>query len=146
MRQYSADLIKVQWLGLSLEGGLAEGTFIQPSANATTWTQKPNGYGGTLQLYNPDTSGTLSMIFDQESIQHCQLQALANADRIGQAIVAPLLILDNNVRELTMFVKARIQTMPDPSKGTGPATIAWVWIYESARTQVFDPGKAEVGT
>ena len=72
-------------------------------------------------------------------------QALANADRIGQAIVAPLVILDPNVGEFTTYFKARIQTMPDPSKGTGAATIAWVWIFESFRTQVFAPDRNLVG-
>lgn len=146
MRQYSADVIQVSWIGIPLEGGLAAGTFLQPQSNATTWTQKPDGYGGTLQLYNPDTSGTLTMTFDQESREHSTLQALANADRISQAIVAPILVRDGNVRELTFFTKARIQSMSDPSKGTGAATIAWVWIFESMRTQVFDPGLAQVGT
>lgn len=146
MRQYSPDLIKVLWLGLELHEGLAAGTFIQPKANVPTWTQKPNGYGGTLQIPTLDTSGKLTMIFDQESKQHSQLQAIANADRIGQAFVAPLIILDPNVREFTTYFKARLETMADPSKGTGAATVPWTWIFESFRTQVFDPDRNVVGT
>ena len=67
MRQYSADQIEVTWailnaIPLDMKEGLARGTFIQPTRNASTWTQKDNGVGGILRMFNPSRSGFLTFL------------------------------------------------------------------------------------
>jgi hypothetical protein len=137
VRQYSADNVKVSWFGADLSEGLAAGTFLQVARNAPTWTQKPNGLGGVVRLYNPDLSGTVSLQIDAESKTHQVLVTLANTDRIARAIVGPLLVTDKTTAEVTLFNKAHISTIPNIQKGTQAAVLSWVFNFEAVINQSF---------
>ena len=147
MRQYSVDSIYVGWLfSGDLTNGLAAGTFIQPRQNRPRWTQKPDGMGGTVRMFNPDTSGSLVLLMDGESREHQLLLTLANTDRITQALVAPIIIRDWNTKEVSFYNKAYIATIPDVPKGVSSAVIPWVFNYESVVHQPFGFNENIVGT
>lgn len=150
MRQYSADLIEVTWavVGLApvdLKEGLAAGTFIQPTRNAPTWTQRPNGVGGILRLYNPDRSGFLTLLIDMESRTHQELVTIANIDVVTRSLTGPIIVRDGNTKELATYAKAYIATLPDIPKGVSSGVIAWRFNFETFVQQPFGFDENVVG-
>lgn len=146
MRQYSADQVEVSFFGASLTEGLASGTFIQVTRNAPTWTQKPDGMGRVVRLYNPDRSGTCSIQIDAESRTHQALVTLANADALSRSIIGPLVITDKTTREVTLLNNAQIESVPDLQKGTQATVLSWIFLFEAVLSQPFGFDRNVVGS
>ena len=149
MRQYSPDLIEATWLvgvvPLDLKEGLAKGTFIQPTRSAPTWTQRPNGVGGILRLFNPNRSGFLTVLIDLESKVHQQLITIGNLDVLTRSITGPLVVRDGNTREVATYAKAYIATIPDIPKGFSPGVVPWRFNFETFVQQPFGFNENVVG-
>jgi len=132
MRQYSIDQVEVSWQGLSFKEGLAAGTSITEARNAPSFTQKVNGaVSRVVRVFNPDKSGTITIVVDQESNLHQQLRALAAADEISRAIVGPMTVRDNSNDETLVYTNCYISTQPNETRGTDSATFEWVFNFES---------------
>lgn len=130
MRQYSADLVEINFVGIDLKPGLAQGTFITEARNAPSWTLKPTGQGRAVRVYNPDRTGTLSVVVDQESSVHRSLRAVALSDRATRSSVGVLTIKDGSSGETYFYKNAFVQTDPDETRGTESATFTWVFMFE----------------
>jgi hypothetical protein len=120
---------------LDLTNGLAAGTFIQPARNAPTWTQKPDGMGHVVRMYNRDHSGSLTLLIDMESREHQELVTIANVDLISRAIIGPMVIKDDNTKEVAFYDRAYIATIPDIPKGLTSGVIPWVFNYQRSIQQ-----------
>lgn len=145
MRQYSADQVAITWFGVDLGEGLARGTFLQVSRNAETWTQKPNGMGGVVRMYNPDLSGSAALTLDAESYTHQALVTVATADRITRAAVGPMVVTDLSTREVIVLSNAYIATVPNIQKGTQPTALTWRFNFEAVISQSFGFNNNRVG-
>ena len=150
MRQYSADLIECTWAPLGLpvvdfKDGFAQGTFIQPTRNAPTWTQRPNGVGGIVRLFNPDRSGFITMLIDMESKLQQELVTLGNADVLTRSLTGPIVIRDGNTKELAFYNKAYIATIPDIPKGISSGIVPWRFNFETFLQQPFGFNENVVG-
>ena len=150
MRQFSSDLIEATWavIGLApvdLKPGLATGTYIQPVRDVPSWTKKPNGVGGIVRLFNPNRSGSLTLLIDAESRTHQELITIANLDLVTRSLTGPLVTRDGNTREVTIYNKAYIATIPDIPKGVSGAVIPWRFEYESSLQQPFGFNENVVG-
>lgn len=145
MRQYSADQIKVSWFGIDLGEGLAFGTFLQITRNAPTWTQKPNGVGGVVRMFNPDLSGSASLQIDAESKTNQALTTVATGDRLSRSIIGPLVITDKSTREVVVCNNAYISTVPNIQKGTQSTVLSWVFNFETVINQAFGFDRNVVG-
>lgn len=131
MRQYMADLVELNWFGLDLKPGLAAGTFITEARNAPSWTQKPSGARPrVVRVFNPDRSGTVSVVVDQESAEHQRLRQLAAQDRATRSIVGVMTMKDGASGETVYYRNAYIQTEPDETRGVESATFTWVFLFE----------------
>jgi hypothetical protein len=75
MRQYSIDQVELTWQGLNFKPGLAQGTTVTEARNAPSFTVKPTGQGKAVRVYNPDRTGTVAVIVDQESQLHQSLRS-----------------------------------------------------------------------
>ncbi len=146
MRQFASDLIKVSFFGLDITPGLAQGTFLQVTRNADAWSQKPNGIGGVLHLFNPDKSGEMSLQIDGESRTHQELVTFHNADLISRSLAGPLMVWDVNTKEISYYNKARIKTLPNLQKGTQSTIYTWVWIFGQEVRQPFGFNNNVVGS
>ncbi len=146
MRGYSPDQISLAWYGLDLSPGLAQGSFISVTRNAPTWTQKPDGVGGVVRMFNPDLSGEVSVLIDQESGVNQALVALATADRFVRAAVGPLILIDNSAREIITFSGSYISTIPDPQRGTASTVLTWIFNFETVIQLPLDQNANRVGT
>lgn len=130
MRQYSIDHVEVSWFGLDLKPGLATGTSITEARTAPGWSNKPTGQGKVVRVYNPDRSGTLSVVVDQESQTHQDLRALALTDRQSRNVVGPLVVHDTTSGEFFYYKNSYISAEPDETRGTESATFTWVFNFE----------------
>ena len=130
MRQYSIDAVEVSWFGLDLKAGLAQGTSITEARTTASFSNKPTGMGKVVRVYNPDRSGTVSIVVDQESQTHQDLRALALADRIARNVVGPMVVRDMTSGEVFYYKNSYIATEPDETRGTESATFTWVFNFE----------------
>lgn len=137
MRQYSADLIDVVWLPavVPLTGGLAAGTFIQPTRNFRNFRNKDDGMGNSFRMFRRGSSGSLTLMIMATSTQHQILMSLANLDVVSKAIVGPLVITDRNTKEIAFFTRASLAGQPNVPKGTQVSIIPWVFDYEKSAIQ-----------
>ncbi len=150
MRQYGADQIDVTWrpAGVAVvdfKEGFARGTFIQPTANTQSATYRSNGMGGTVPLFNRDTSGVLAVMIDVESRVHQELVTAWNVHRLVRTVYGPIVVRDGNTREVAFYNKASIMTMPDVPKGSTGGVIVWRFNYESLIQQPFGFNANAVG-
>ena len=120
MRQYSADGIKVSWFGVDISSGLAQGTFIQITRNAPSWTVKPS--------------------------VHQSLITLANSDDITRSIVGPMVVRDLSTQEVALLNRAFILSIPVLTKGTQSSVFSWSFGFETEIVQSFDFNANTVGT
>lgn len=137
MRQYSIDQVEVSWLGLDFKEGLAQGTSITEARNAPSWTMKATGQGKSVRVYNPDRTGTVSVVVDQESALHQALLDISKADRnpATRNQVATMALKDTSSGEVVNFLNAFITTDPDLTRGTESATFAWVFGFEDVQKE-----------
>lgn len=148
MRQYSIDNVNLSWLGLDFKEGLAAGASITEARNASAWSIKPTGQGRAVRVYNPDRTGTVSVVVDQESQLHQDLLTIAAADRnpATRDQVGTMLLTDNTSGESVEFRNAFIMTEPDLSRGTESTTFTWVFGFEDRYQEPVNPVTNLVGS
>ena len=138
MRQYSIDNVELAWLGIDFKEGLAAGTSIQEARSVPSFSMKPSGaVPKVTRVYDPNRSGTVTIIVDQESVLHQQLKAIANADRIPatRTQVADMVLKDNTANEEITWKNAHIVSIPDRSRGVESTTFSWVFNFEDFKDE-----------
>lgn len=148
MRQYSIDGVELAWLGLDFKEGLAAGTSITEARTAPSWTIKATGQGRAVRVYNPDRTGTLSVVVDQESQLHQSLLDISRADRnpATRNQVGAMVLKDTSSGEVVNFKNTFITTDPDLTRGTESATFTWVFGFEDVEKETVDPLTNLVGS
>lgn len=133
MRQYSIDQVELAWMGLDFKEGLAQGSSITEARTSPSWTMKPTGQGKAVRVYNPDRTGTVSIVVDQESQLHQSLKGISQADNVAatRSQVAGMTMTDTSSGEVVNFTNAFISTEPDMTRATESATFTWVFAFES---------------
>ncbi len=148
MRQYSIDGVELAWSGLDFKEGLAAGTSITEARTSPSWSMKATGQGKVVRVYNPDRTGTLSVVVDQESQLHQSLLDIAKADRNPSTRnqVKNMTLTDTSSGEVINWVNSFITTDPDLTRGTESATFTWVFGFESVEKTTVDPLTNLVGS
>ena len=131
MRQYSIDHVEANWFGLSLKEGYAVGSAITEARTTPSWTNKPTGQGKVVRVYNPDRSGTISFLIDQESQTQANLTALAITDRVSRNVVGTMVVWDTTSGDIFYYKNAYIATDPDMVRATDSSVFTWVFNFES---------------
>ena len=135
----------VSWSGVPMREGLAEGSFVVIRRTRPTWTQRQNGTGGTIRLFNPDRSGEVDFLINNESRTHSLLLALATTDRFTRAIQGPIVMVDLNSGELFTFTNAYITTEPDEQRATTSVEVTWTFAFTSIEHTPAIPARNNVG-
>jgi len=147
MINWSSDKVFITWAGLSFEAGLADGSFLRENRSKPAWTQKPNGYGDTIPMFNADRSGRVVLLIGRETETHRDLITISNVDQISRSVAAPLVARDGNTGIVSIYNKARIEDQPGQLYSTRPNTAAWVFIYAKAVNQpLTTPQPNQVGS
>lgn len=138
MRQYSADTVDLNWAGIDLSEGLAEGTFLQIKRNALDFRLVPDGMGGIVRVPLVDKSGTASLQIDAESRTHQVLVTLSNTDLLTRSVVFPMFVKDRANGEIVVLSKTSIIVKPDFQKGTQMTVYSWEFAFEAEVRQSFN--------
>jgi len=148
MRQYSIDGVELAWLGLDFKEGLAAGTSITEARTSPSWTIKATGQGRAVRVYNPDRTGTVSVVVDQESQLHQSLLDISRADRnpATRDQVGAMVLNDTSSGGVINWANSFITTDPDLTRGTESATFTWVFGFESVEKTTVDPLTNLVGS
>jgi hypothetical protein len=148
MRQYSIDGVELAWLGLDFKEGLAAGTSITEARTSPSWTIKATGQGRAVRVYNPDRTGTVSVVVDQESQLHQSLLDISRADRnpATRDQVGAMVLNDTSSGEKVTWANSFITTDPDLTRATESATFTWVFGFESVDKETVDPLTNLVGS
>jgi hypothetical protein len=146
--QYSSDQVNIAWIGLpDWADGLALGMSIREKRQVpNNFKYKPNGYGGTVTMFDPNLAGTLTIMFNRESVQHTRLSTFANIDLATHAIVSPMLITDRSTRGAQLYNSCRLAGQLPYLNGSAASVGAWVFIYAQAVSQVFGLNHNLVGS
>jgi len=146
LRQYSISECEISFFGLDLKPGLAQGSSITETRTTASWSQKATGQGRVVRVYNPDRSGTLSVVIDQESKVHQDLKAFALSDRVSRGTVGTLTVKDTTSGELFYYKNAYISTEPDEIRGTESQTFTWVFFFEDVEHTIVSGNANVVGS
>ena len=148
MRQYSIDGVELAWLGLDFKEGLAAGTSITEARTSPSWTIKATGQGRAVRVYNPERTGTVSVVVDQESQLHQSLLDISRADRnpATRDQVGAMVLNDTSSGGVINWANSFITTDPDLTRGTESATFTWVFGFESVEKTTVDPLTNLVGS
>ena len=146
MRQYAADQIEVAFTGLSLTGGLSQGTFVQEGPVPPPWRQKGNGVGGVVYTFHPDRHSVVNVTLDASSREHAQMLAFYSADLATKSVVGWLRVHDTLRNEQCLWTKARILTRPPYAAGVRMPTYTWIIGFEKSFVQVIGLDRNVVGT
>ena len=130
MRQYAIDRLEVSWAGLDLKEGAAAGTFLQEARTSQRFSTKPSGTGSLFRAFNPDESGIVTIMVDQESKTHQQLLAISDADQNLRNAVFPMFCHDASNAEKWSYANAFILSPPNESRGVESTTFQWQFAYE----------------
>jgi hypothetical protein len=101
--------------------------------------------GGTIRLFNPDRSGEVDFLINNESRTHSLLLALATTDRFTRAIQGPIVMVDLNSGELFTFTNAYITTEPDEQRATTSVEVTWTFAFTSIEHTPAIPARNSVG-
>ena len=134
-RNYSIDQVQLNWFGLDLKPGLAAGSSITESRNASSFTFTPDGVGGGTRTYDPNRSGSVAVLIDQTSQVHKDLMVLAQVDRATRAVVGVMTLKDDSSDETVYFKNAYIMADPPTVRGTASGTFTWTFHFETSEYQ-----------
>jgi hypothetical protein len=94
---------------------------------------KPTGQGKAVRVYNPDRTGTVTVVVDQESQLHQSLLSITQADQnpATRTQVGTMVLSDLSSGEVINFLNAFITTEPDAVRATESSTFSWVFAFEN---------------
>lgn len=134
MRNYNSSAVEIGWLGLDLKDGLAAGSFITYQDSAPRWSYIKDGLGGGIRVFNEDSSGEIQIIIDVETRVHQLLLFYSGIDSQAKNIQGPLILIDRNTNQTTIFTNAYIVNDPSETRGTESISATWVFAYTARRT------------
>ena len=136
MRQYSIDHVELTWQGLDFKPGLAAGSTIVEARTTPSFSQKTSANGEAIRVGNPDRTGTLSVLVNQESQLQQQLVVLAKDDQLNRNIVGAMVLKDTTSGEQFTYQNAYITVQPDETRATESSDFTWVFNFEKIERTV----------
>ena len=128
-RRFSVKDVEASWLAIDLAPGFAAGSFIRSTKRTENFRDKPDGYGGTVTLFNPDRGGQVAITLDRESGVHFRLMVISESDFQLKSFSGPLVVFDTFSKETTFFNKAKLVGTPNFEKGSTSSVVTWVWNF-----------------
>lgn len=127
--EYSSRDVKIAWTGFPLTG-LAEGSFVTITP-AEDILQASVGSDGMAEVsYSPNTTGTVTVSFQQGSESARLLAASVN---LSTPVVGDLTIVDPSGSIFVQCRGARLMSRPEITRGVnaGDNTNDWTWWCEN---------------
>ncbi len=124
-------------------GGFADGTFLNVTRTADTFTKHVGADGNTSRTKSSDRSGEMTITLAQTSPSNDVLSGFALADELSNNGIVPILIKDLSGRTALVSAFGWIRKMPDVEFGKEVADRAWVFDLADIETFIGGNQQAE---
>lgn len=137
---YDADQIVINWAGIPIDSGFADGEFCRVEQNENDFTTYVGTDGDVSRSKTNNRTAVITILLAQTSPTNAALSAVNNLDRIkaNGAGVGPLLIKDKNGTSLYAAEKCWISKPPAVSFDRTTTTREWT--LECASLERLDGG------
>ena len=137
---YDPNEVSIVVCGIPIEGGFADGTFIEVDQDANDFDDIVGTDGDVTRSKTNDRRGTITITLMQSSESNALLSALSNVDRSKSngAGVGPLLIKDN--QGTTFFAGEHSWIQKPPAAAFGKTAGPRAWLVRVADLERFDGG------
>ncbi len=135
LKQYDPKEVVMQWDGVDLNAGIAEGTFVTIARNTRTFTQNTGGDGGSTRVRMHDRSGVITLTYRAGSATNDALSARAQDEELEPPVnhVAPFLIKDFSGRTLHDGKQAWLDGPANDEKATEEGNIEWSFLVHDLK-------------
>jgi len=142
MKQYDPKEVSISWNNISLNEGIAEGTFILAERNAPDWTQVVGSDGEVTRIRTNDASGVVTVTLKRGSAVNALLTTVLAADKLSANAVGGLTIKDNQGNSRAVAATAYIEGPPPMEFSNTETTNAWRFLCD--RLELFHRGSAQI--
>ncbi len=125
LKEYDPREVIIEWGGINLNEGIAEGTFITVSRNVRAWALNVGGDGGGTRVRSHNRSGVVEVTLRRGSATHNKLSDRAKEDENGTSHVESLLIRDFSGETKHDAPQAFLDGPPDDEFGTDEGNAVW---------------------
>lgn len=131
---YSPDRVSFTFMGLTINTGYQDNTFIDVERTADGFTDHVGSLGDVVRTANLDRTGKVTLTLQSQSPANDLLQAIADQDEQFRTGYGPLQIMDHNGNMECHATIAWIQKRPkiDRAKTSGST----VWVFRCADIEI----------
>jgi hypothetical protein len=130
MKTYDPKQIQVIVGGVSMQG-FADDSVVKVTRLADAFTQTIGVDGEGTRAKSNDNSAEIEISLKQSSDSNAFLSSLANADRLNNGGVVPVMVKDNNGTSLHMAEQAYIKKMPDSEYNKTASDRVWTLVTDN---------------
>lgn len=140
VKVYDSSEVTVNFAGVPLESGYADGEFVRIAKENDDFTAVEGTDGEIARSKTNSRLTTVTLIFLQTSDSNDKLAAIRELDRLGTngAGIGPLTIRDRQGRQVFFAESAWIQKVPDVSFDREATSREWT--LQCEESQRFDGG------
>ncbi len=147
-RTYSIDQVALAWKNIDFSEGLATGSSITESHSGPGTTVTSSAVGNAISTYDPNLTGTLTVLVDQTSDLHRKLIGVWNAyknpdtrsSQFGTAVMR-----DASSSFTANYLAFHTLKEPEEVRGTEAAVFSWTFGYEKREKSYTDANSNVVG-
>lgn len=121
---YDPSSVSIVFAGTIITG-YDDGTFVSIERNNDMWAIKVGADGIGTRAKSSDKSGRVTITLMASSPANDKLSAMAVADELSGAGVAPLLVRDGSGRTVASALSAWVVKMPQVEFSKEPSNRAW---------------------
>jgi hypothetical protein len=137
-KTYDPKLVVVDFAGILINSGYADGTLVKTSRNEDTWSLKIGADGEAVRIKNNNRSGRVEVTLLQSSSVNDLLSQQAQFDEATNAGQGPVSVTDVSGKSLYVGPNAWIVKPADGEFGKDANTRTW--IFETDNVSVFNGG------
>ena len=126
LKEYDPKQVVVSWDGVTLNEGIADGTFVSVTRTERVFALSVGGDGGTTRVRQNNQSGTVTVTLRAGSATNELLSVKVQDEETGTSHVGPLLVKDFSGNTLHESEQAFLEGFPDDAMATEEGTREWV--------------------
>ena len=130
MKQYDPKSVTIAWNGVTLNEGIAAGTFILATRTSRDWTMSVGSDGEATRVRSNDETGTITVTLRSGSSTNALLTAILEGDKLSGTALAGLTIKDTQGNSVLIGVNAFIEGVPDFERGDAESNVEWTFLCE----------------
>lgn len=142
MPQYNPKEVSISWNGISLNEGIAEGSFINAERTNPDWTDSEGSDGEYTRIATGSEKGVVTLTLTQSSKTNALLDAILQADKFTANAVGGISIKDNQGNSKVTATTAYLEGPPPFERSNGITTNAWRFLCGSLKIR--HKGNADV--